>query len=67
MNKENIKQELNLLGSTYASDVNEMVKFGKTIGCENCKGTEPKDKRHHLANTVYQLLKEANKIIRLLN
>ena len=59
--KENIKQEWNLLGSKYASDVNEMVKFGETNGWENWKGEEPKDERDHLADAVYQLLKEANK------
>ena len=60
-NIENTKQDWNTLGSKYASDVNKMVAFGETNGWENWKGEEPKDERDHLADMVYQLLKEANK------
>ncbi|WP_179335447.1 hypothetical protein [Winogradskyella costae] len=59
-NIESIKQEWNALGSTYATDVNTMVKFGDTYGWENWKGEEPKDERNHLSDAVYQLLKAAN-------
>jgi hypothetical protein len=56
-----IKEEWNSLGSKYASDVNEMVEFGETNGWENWKGKEPEDKREHLADEIYKLLKNANK------
>ena len=59
-NIESIKQEWNALGSTYATEVNTMVKFGDAYGWENWKGEEPKDERNHLADAVYQLLKAAN-------
>lgn len=55
-----IKEEWNTLGSTYASDVNEMVEFGENNGWENWKGKEPEDKREHLADDIYKLLKDAN-------
>ncbi|PNW29145.1 hypothetical protein [Formosa algae] len=60
-NIEDLKQEWNLKGSTYATNVNNMVEFGETNGWENWKGEEPKDERGHLAISVFQLLKEANK------
>lgn len=55
-----IKTEWNTLGSQYAIAVNEMVKFGDTNGWENWKGEDPKDKRDHLSDAVFQLLKDAN-------
>ncbi|SOU87104.1 hypothetical protein [Tenacibaculum dicentrarchi] len=57
----NIKEEWNNLGSKYATEVNQMVKFGEENGWENWKGKEPEDKRDHLADEIYHLLKEANK------
>lgn len=60
-NREDLKQEWNTKGSAYALAVNEMVAFGDANGWENWKGKEPKDERGHLANAVFQLLKEANK------
>lgn len=57
----NIKEEWNSLGSKFAADVNEMVEFGETNGWENWKGKEPEDKRDHLADDIYKLLKNANK------
>ncbi|WP_299779018.1 hypothetical protein [uncultured Formosa sp.] len=59
-NIEAIKREWNALGCKYASDINEMVKFGETHGWENWKGGEPTDNRGHLATAVFQLLKDAN-------
>ena len=56
-----IKEEWNNLGQKYASDVNEMVAFAETNGWENWKGKDPEDKREHLADDIYNLLKEANK------
>jgi len=58
---DNVKEEWNRLGSKYAAEVNEMVEFGEKNGWENWKGKEPKDKRDHLADEVFRLLKEANK------
>lgn len=60
-NQDDLKSEWNRIGEKYASDVNEMVEFGETNGWENWKGKEPEDKRDHLADEVYKLLKEANK------
>lgn len=60
MNIDDIKKEWNSKGSKYASDVNKMVEFGETNGWDNWKGKEPEDKRDHLAEAVFQLLKEAN-------
>lgn len=64
-NKKNkptdIKEEWNNLGAKYAAEVNEMVAFGETNGWENWKGKEPEDKREHLADEIYKLLKKANK------
>lgn len=60
MNIDDIKKEWNSKGSKYASDVNKMVEFGETNGWDNWKGEEPEDKRDHLAEAVFQLLKEAN-------
>lgn len=57
----NIKKEWNNLGSKYATEINEMVEFGEKNGWENWKGKEPEDKRDHLADEIYRLLKEANK------
>ena len=56
----NIKEEWNRLGSEYAKDVNEMVEFGEKNGWENWKGKEPEDKREHLADEIFKLLKKAN-------
>lgn len=56
-----IKEEWNNLGQKYATAINEMVEFGETNGWENWKGEEPEDKRGHLADEIYTLLKEANK------
>lgn len=57
----NIKEEWNNLGSEYTKEVNEMVEFGETNGWENWKGKEPEDKREHLADDIFNLLKKANK------
>ena len=57
----NIKEEWNNLGSKYANEVNQMVEFGEKNGWKNWKGKEPEDKRDHLADEIYHLLKEANK------
>ena len=56
----NIKEEWNKLGSEYAKGVNEMVEFGEKNGWENWKGKEPEDKREHLADEIFNLLKKAN-------
>ncbi|WP_299215862.1 hypothetical protein [uncultured Aquimarina sp.] len=56
----NIKEEWNNLGSKYAKEINEMVEFGEKNGWENWKGTEPVDKRDHLADDIFNLLKKAN-------
>jgi len=55
-----IKDEWNKLGSEYAKGVNEMVEFGEKNGWENWKGKEPEDKREHLADEIFNLLKKAN-------
>lgn len=60
-NIEDIRAEWNTKGSRYVSDINKMVEFGETNGWENWKGKEPEDKRDHLAEAVFQLLKDANK------
>lgn len=60
-NSTNSKEEWNNLGQKYASDVNEMVVFAETNGWENWKGKDPEDKREHLADDIFNLLKEANK------
>ena len=58
---DNIKEEWNTLGSKYTTEINEMVAFGEKNGWENWKGEEPEDKRDHLADEIYRLLKKANK------
>lgn len=53
-------EQWNRAGSDYAAAVNEVIKFGEENGFENWKGKEPEDKRDHLSENVYRLLKEAN-------
>lgn len=48
-------------GEAYAKAVNEMVEFGERFGWENWKGEEPIDGRTHLADSVLEKLREANK------
>ncbi len=60
-NDNNIQHEWFTLGEKYASEINEMVDFGEKNGWENWKGKEPEDKRDHLADKIYHLLKKANK------
>lgn len=57
---QDIKEEWNLLGEKYTSEVNAMVEFGEKNGWEKWKGKEPTDKRDHLAAEVITRLKEAN-------
>ncbi|REH52524.1 hypothetical protein C7448_103259 [Tenacibaculum gallaicum] len=56
-----IQQEWYNIGETYASEVNKMVAFGEEHGWDNWKGNEPEDNRDHLADTIIQKLREANK------
>ncbi|MBW1297903.1 hypothetical protein GBO31_20500 [Aquimarina litoralis] len=56
----NIKEEWNHLGSKFAKEINEMVEFGEKNGWENWNGQEPEDKREHLADEIFKLLKKAN-------
>ncbi len=61
MKKETeIRQEWNNLGSKYAQEVNDMVAFADKNGWDNWQGEEPIDKREHLADAIFQLLKQAN-------
>lgn len=64
-NDKKIQQEWYNIGETYATEVNKMVAFGEEHGWENWKGKEPEDNRDHLADTVIQKLKEANKTGRI--
>ncbi|HMS40227.1 MAG TPA: hypothetical protein PKE69_08380 [Pyrinomonadaceae bacterium] len=56
-----IQTEWNVKGAEYAQAVNKMVEFGEQFGWENWKGEEPIDDRIHLADSVLEKLREANK------
>lgn len=59
-NIEKIQKEWNEKGTEYAQAVNEMVAYGEAHGWDNWEGDDPEDKRGHLADSVFKLLKEAN-------
>ncbi|MBL3658634.1 hypothetical protein [Fulvivirga sediminis] len=56
-----LQEEWNRLGSSYATEINEMVEYGEKNGWDNWKGKEPEDRREHLTDEVIELLREANK------
>ncbi|MBL1219455.1 hypothetical protein JET18_01320 [Chryseobacterium sp. L7] len=60
MQNTKIQEEWFSKGEQYATEINEMVDFGEKNGWENWKGKEPEDKRAHLAEGVFNLLKAAN-------
>ena len=54
------KMEWNVLGREYATAVNEMVDFGEKHGWDKWEGENPENKRIHLGEKVFKLLKKAN-------
>lgn len=58
--RTDLKEQWNEAGREYAAAVNEMIQFGERKGWDNWKGKDPEDKRDHLADNIYRLLKEAN-------
>ncbi len=58
---QNIQEEWNQKGATYAKGINEMVAYGEEFGWENWQEKEPEDHREHLADDVLNLLIDANK------
>lgn len=60
MQNTKIQEEWFSEGEQYATEINEMIDFGEKNGWENWKGKEPEDKRAHLAQNIFDLLKSAN-------
>ena len=58
--KKSIQEEWLIKGQKYASAINKMVAFAEKNGWENWEGSEPLDKREHLADEVIALLRKAN-------